>query len=81
MNKIMPDDVDFVTVRATWFSGRADFEKYHMRLLSGRFKESTNVIQGRDSLSSLLLVELYMSILVMCVERPFGKIGTSPWLD
>ena len=40
--KIMADDVDFVTVGATWFSGRADFEKYHTRLLSGRFKESTN---------------------------------------
>lgn len=39
--KIMAEDVDFVTVSATWLSGRADFEKYHMRLLSGQFKEST----------------------------------------
>ena len=40
--KIMADEVDFVTVAATWLHGRADFEKYHVRLLSGRFKDSTN---------------------------------------
>jgi uncharacterized protein (TIGR02246 family) len=34
-------DVDFVTVGARWFRGRADFEKYHSRLLSGRFKEAS----------------------------------------
>ena len=33
--KIMADDVDFVTVGATWIHGRPDFEKYHTRLLSG----------------------------------------------
>ena len=38
--KIMADDVDFVTVGATWIHGRPDFEKYHTRLLSGRFRES-----------------------------------------
>jgi uncharacterized protein (TIGR02246 family) len=38
--KIMAEDVDFVTVGATWFHGRADFEKYHTRLLNGRFKET-----------------------------------------
>lgn len=38
--KIMADDVDFVTVGAHWFHGRPDFEKYHSRLLSGRFKEA-----------------------------------------
>jgi uncharacterized protein (TIGR02246 family) len=37
---IMADDVDFVTVGAHWFHGRGDFEKYHSRLLSGRFKEA-----------------------------------------
>ena len=36
---IMADDVDFVTVGLTWLHGRADFEKYHTRLLTGRFKE------------------------------------------
>jgi uncharacterized protein (TIGR02246 family) len=36
---IMADDVDFVTVGATWIHGRPDFEKYHARLLSGRFSE------------------------------------------
>jgi uncharacterized protein (TIGR02246 family) len=38
--KIMAEDVDFVTVGASWFHGREDFEKYHSRLLSGRFKEA-----------------------------------------
>jgi uncharacterized protein (TIGR02246 family) len=38
---IMAEDVDFVTVGAHWFRGRADFENYHSRLLSGRFKEAT----------------------------------------
>jgi uncharacterized protein (TIGR02246 family) len=39
--KIMAEDVDFVTVGALWLHGRTDFEKYHARLLSGRFKEAT----------------------------------------
>jgi uncharacterized protein (TIGR02246 family) len=39
--KIMADDVDFVTVATTYLHSRADFEKFHVRLLSGRFKEST----------------------------------------
>jgi uncharacterized protein (TIGR02246 family) len=38
--KIMADDVDFVTVATTYLHGRADFEKFHTRLLSGRFKET-----------------------------------------
>ena len=38
----MAGDVDVVTVGATRIHGRADFEIWHMRLLSGRFKESTN---------------------------------------
>jgi uncharacterized protein (TIGR02246 family) len=39
--KIMADDVDFVTVATTFLHGRTDFEKFHVRLLSGRFKDST----------------------------------------
>jgi len=39
--KIMSEDVDFVNVNAEWLHGRADFELFHTRLLSGRFKEST----------------------------------------
>ena len=39
--QIMADDVDFVTVGATLIHGRLDFESYHTRLLSGRFKDST----------------------------------------
>src|SRR5215467_15028664 len=39
--KIMADDVDFVTVATVYLHGRTDFEKFHARLLSGRFKDST----------------------------------------
>ena len=39
--KIMAEDVDFVTVGALWLHGRTNFEKYHTRLLSGRFKDAT----------------------------------------
>ena len=39
--KLMAEDVDFVTVATTYLHGRADFEKFHSRLLSGRFKDST----------------------------------------
>lgn len=39
--KIMADDVDFVTVATTYLQGRTDFEKFHTRLLSGRFKEAS----------------------------------------
>ena len=39
--KIMAEDVDFVTVGALWLHGRTNFEKYHTRLLSGRFKNAT----------------------------------------
>ncbi len=42
--KIMAADVDFVTVGATWLHGSSDFEKYHSRLLSGRFKEASNTL-------------------------------------
>ena len=38
--KIMSEDVDFVNVGGDWLHGRADFELYHTRLLSGRFKQS-----------------------------------------
>src|SRR2546430_1637082 len=39
--KMMADDIDFVNVRAFWLHGKADFEKYHARLLTGRFKQSS----------------------------------------
>jgi uncharacterized protein (TIGR02246 family) len=39
--KMMAGDVDFVTVATTYLHGRSDFEKFHVRLLSGRFKDST----------------------------------------
>jgi uncharacterized protein (TIGR02246 family) len=38
---IMAEDVDFVTVATTYLHGRADFETFHVRLLSGRFKDSS----------------------------------------
>ncbi len=42
--KMMADDVDFVTVATTYLHGRTDFENFHVRLLSGRFKDSTNTV-------------------------------------
>lgn len=39
--QIMDRDVDFVTVATTYLHGRPDFETFHVRLLSGRFKDST----------------------------------------
>jgi uncharacterized protein (TIGR02246 family) len=38
--QIMAEDVDFVTVATTYLHGRPDFEKFHARLLNGRFKDS-----------------------------------------
>jgi len=35
--QIMADDIDFVVVGATWLHGKSDFERYHTRLLNGRF--------------------------------------------
>ena len=44
--QIMADDVDFVTVGAMWLHGKPDFEKYHTRLLEGRFHGiKTEVLQ------------------------------------
>ena len=37
----MSEDVDFVNIGGDWLKGRSDFELYHTRLLSGRFREST----------------------------------------
>jgi len=39
--QLMADDIDFVMVGATWLHGKSDFEKYHTRLLSGRFHDMT----------------------------------------
>lgn len=39
--RIMAEDVDFVTVATTYLHGKADFETFHVRLLSGRFKDSS----------------------------------------
>jgi uncharacterized protein (TIGR02246 family) len=39
--RLMADDADFVTVATTYLHGQSDFEKFHVRLLSGRFKDST----------------------------------------
>jgi uncharacterized protein (TIGR02246 family) len=39
--KMMAGDVDFVTVATTYLHGQSDFEQFHVRLLSGRFKDST----------------------------------------
>ena len=39
LGQIMAENVAFVTVGLTWLQGRADFEKYHKRLLEGRFSQ------------------------------------------
>lgn len=39
--RIMAEDVDFINVGGDWLHGRPDFELYHTRLLSRRFKAST----------------------------------------
>jgi len=39
MGKILADDVDYVTIGAHWIHGRADFEKFHTRLLMGPLKQ------------------------------------------
>lgn len=38
--KLFADDGDFVTVATVYLHGRADYEKFHDRLLKGRFKDS-----------------------------------------
>lgn len=38
---LMAEDVDFVTVGASWLHTRRDFETYHTRLFEGRFRSST----------------------------------------
>jgi uncharacterized protein (TIGR02246 family) len=42
--KIMAEDVDFVTVATTYLHGRPDFETFHIRLLSGCFKDSSMTV-------------------------------------
>ena len=42
--QIMSDDVDFVTVGLNWLQGREVFEKYHERLLKGRFSEISHSV-------------------------------------
>ena len=39
--KMMAGDVDFVTGATTYLPGQSDFEEFHVRLPSGRFKDST----------------------------------------
>jgi uncharacterized protein (TIGR02246 family) len=53
---IMAEDVDFVNVGGDWLHGRADFEQYHSRLLSGRFKDSE--LSSRDTVVRFLHPDL-----------------------
>ena len=46
--KIMAEDVDFVTVGGVWLRGRANFEKYHTRLLEKRFRQASNTLLETD---------------------------------
>jgi uncharacterized protein (TIGR02246 family) len=56
LGTIMAEDVDFVNVGGDWLHGRADFELYHSRLLSGRFKES--ILTPRDTVVRFLRPDL-----------------------
>jgi uncharacterized protein (TIGR02246 family) len=56
LGAIMAEDVDFVNVGGDWLHGRADFELYHSRLLSGRFKDST--LTTRDTVVRFLRPDL-----------------------
>jgi uncharacterized protein (TIGR02246 family) len=56
LGMIMSNDVDFVNVGGDWLHGRADFETYHSRLLSGRFKESN--LMPRDTVVRFLRPDL-----------------------
>lgn len=38
--ELLAEDGDFVTVATVFLHGRADYEKFHARLLAGRFKDS-----------------------------------------
>jgi uncharacterized protein (TIGR02246 family) len=46
--QLMAEDVDFVTVGLLWLRGRADFAKYHNRLLTGRFSNIVHTILDTD---------------------------------
>ena len=72
---IMADDVEFVTVGATMLRGRADFEKYHARLLSGRFRDSTNVV--RDSSVRFLRNDLAVVHWTWSIEGDKNADGSS----
>lgn len=39
--KLVSEDVDFINVGAIWLHGKANFEKYHSRILAGRLQAST----------------------------------------
>jgi uncharacterized protein (TIGR02246 family) len=54
--KIMAENVDFVNVGADWLHGRKDFELYHTRLLSGKFKQSS--LKVTDTAVSFLRPDL-----------------------
>jgi uncharacterized protein (TIGR02246 family) len=56
LSLIMAEDVDFVNVGGDWLHGRLDFERYHSRLLSGRFKEST--LTSRETVVHFLRPDL-----------------------
>ena len=55
--------------------GRADFERYHARLLSGRFRESTNVV--RDSSVRFLRNDLAVVHWTWSIEGDKNADGSS----
>ena len=38
--ELVADNIDWITVGGTWYRGKRDFQLYHTRLLTGRFREA-----------------------------------------
>ena len=59
---IMAEDVDFVTVRGVWLQGRANFQKYHTRILSRRFQDATTRLWRSESVFSIQTRRLFTGV-------------------
>jgi uncharacterized protein (TIGR02246 family) len=72
---IMSEDVDFVNVGGDWLHGRSDFELYHTRLLSGRFKDST--LTPRDTAVRFLRPDLAVLHWSWTIQGDRNEDGTA----
>lgn len=80
--KIMADDVDFVTVATTYLHGREDFETFHVRLLSGRFKDSTiTVLKTTTRFLRPDMAVVHWSWKIEGDKNPDGTARAAVWVD